>query len=95
MQIYTNKGLTKQYKAIDFKVEFQVNNRPEKILINAGAKISICGIEEAKKRELSQKMCPTKHKRKPCNIQTIPLLAIAPNVVTHNIKRKVLKEVSA
>ena len=66
----------------DFKAEILVNNHLGKVLVDTGAKISVCGIQQAKKWGLVDKMYATTHKIKPYKSPTIPVKGIAQCAVT-------------
>ena len=68
----------------DFKVQVVVNNNLCSVLADTGAKISVCGIKEARKWKLLEKMVDTKVKIKPYgrNTQVITSIGVAKCVVT-------------
>ena len=65
----------------DFKALFQVNNRLMKLLINTGAKVSVCGMKQAKTLGLLDKMrlsSATIHPNnsEPIKVRGIPICAV-------------------
>lgn len=61
----------------DFNVELIVNNTFDKILADTGAKISVCGVKEAKKWNILNKMVPANVKLKPYNSLPISVLGVS------------------
>ena len=66
----------------DFKV-FQVNNRLIKLLIDTGAKVSVCGTKQAKTLGLLDKIRPSSARIHPYNSEPIKVRGIAICAVTY------------
>ena len=55
----------------DFNVEVVINNNLGRIIVDTGAKVSVCSLSQAKEWKLSEKMVPSKTKLKPFNSDPI------------------------
>lgn len=66
-----------QHTKDDFKVQLIINNSLATVLADTGANISVCGIKEAERWNLVQRMVNTNTKIKPYNSATIPVVGIS------------------
>ena len=66
----------------DFQVQVIINNNLEKVLADTGAKVSVCGENEAKRYGLLDRIFSTTHKLKPYKSSPIPVKGIARCAVT-------------
>lgn len=55
----------------DFKVEVVINNTLGTVIIDTGAKVSVCSLQQAKKWKLTDKMFPSNTKFKSFNSDPI------------------------
>ena len=69
----------------DFRTQLIINNHLSTTLVDTGAKISACSVNDAKKWGLLEKAYPSKHKIKPYNSPAIPVKGIAKCAVTHGM----------
>ena len=69
-------------KTDDFKVHAVINTSMDKILADTGAKISVCGVKDAKKWNIYGRMVPTQVKIKPYKSYPIPVKGTARCAVT-------------
>ena len=66
----------------DFQVQVIINNNLEKVLADTGAKVSVCGENEAKRYGLLDRMIPSIKKLKPYKSSPIPVKGISRCAVT-------------
>ena len=66
----------------DFKVQVVSNGALVNVVADTGAKVCVCGTDEAKQWNLYDKMSPTSAKIKPYNSSPIPVVGIAKCSVT-------------
>ena len=66
----------------EFKVQVVTNGSLATVTADTGARVSVCGKEEARKWNLLQKMTPTAVRIKPYNSESIPVLGKARCAVT-------------
>lgn len=66
----------------DFQVQVIINNNLEKVLADTGAKVSVCGEQEARRYGLLKQMFHTTHKLKPYKSSPIPVKGISRCAVT-------------
>ena len=70
-------------KSNDFKVGMSVNNRYTKLLVDTGAKVSVCGMKQARAWGLLDKIVPSDAKIHPYNSTPIKVRGTARCVVTY------------
>ena len=58
----------------DFKVNLIINNHLDSVLADTGAKVSVCGVKQARKWDLISRMSKTNIKIKPYKSKVIPAL---------------------
>jgi len=66
----------------DFKAQVIINNKLEEVLADTGAKVSVCGMKEAERYGLVERMFDSTHKIKPYNSAPIPVEGLARCSVT-------------
>ena len=66
----------------DFKVQLVINNNLDSVLADTGAKISVCGYNQAKKWNLVDRITKTQVKIKPYKSEVIPAIGVAKCAVT-------------
>ena len=66
----------------DFKVQVVSNGTLTSVVADTGARVSVCGSQEAKQWNLIERMTPTSAKIKPYNSSPIPVAGIAKCSVT-------------
>ena len=69
----------------DFKAQVIINNRLEEVLADTGAKVSVCGVKEAERYGLLDRMFDSTHKIKPYNSAPIPVEGISRCSVTFGL----------
>ena len=67
----------------DFKVGMSVNNTYTKLLVDTGAKVSVCGMKQAKAWGLLDKIVPSNAKIHPYNSEPIKVRGTARCAVTY------------
>ena len=57
---------------ISLPLEVIINNKPDTVIADTGAPVSVCGTNQAKRWNLLDRMAPSKVKIKPYNSKVIP-----------------------
>ena len=82
INLFRLKTLSKNYDTDDFKIEVAINNSLDKVIVDTGAKISVCGMNHANKRNLLKKIVPSKVRTKPYKSNPITVTGEAICAVT-------------